>query len=715
MVYQDLLKDSSAADPSDKDSFLVTVIDLNPDQAYPIQFRWKYSDGSYGQDWSPSYTIYTGAEGTLIPPHFTSINVSGGSGFISVTWDGKDSTGIDDLINFDRVDIHIKDYTGNSVTTFGDGAKATAFFKTPGTKTIVAPAGKYVVKLRTVGLSGKTSAFVPEATNDYLVTVTSGLTIEDPTLPVGLSVSTVPFGIAVNWSGAYNAASFFGFQSINIYASATDYGSTTTSTNITNSKLVGTMSVNDSANKITVGLDALRTALGLSANKDCYTTNTYFYYIATNLNGVKYKVSGAEVYTRISATPIKATQANFIDLANGVISIENLVAGNGSFTSWLRAGTPGGARIELSSTSVIANDAGGYAVVPGLTVYNSGGTPEFQADLNGNVSLGGYTKTTLDQIKTKGDTNAANLIIVSDAAQTASNLAGTKNKVFVEASVPSAVAKGDVWLNTYAGTVSGYIGNNTTYIASAAGTGSWVAATVVEATQALGKIVGFNSNGTLFNKDLQFENGAGSIRSNKLNYEADGDLGWYLGYKTASKQAAIALGSAEKGLMKWDADYGLQLTGPIKSTSTITGGAVYGATLGTSIDTAIKRIHLPASGNSILFKTASTDVDQNGTQLSVDGYVTMDSISSPVAGTTGNYPGIKIQGPSASSYSGLSSLTMVNTPVGGATVIRGYIVDLYGWVRIMGQPDPSLYAVRNITTGSGSPYGGNLGDVYFQI
>jgi len=706
MAYQDLLKDTTAPDPSDKDAFLVTVVDLNPDKVYPLQFRWKYKDGSYGQDWSPAYDIYTGDEQIVLKPYFPITNVDGGSGYISVTWDGRDSNLVD-MEWFDRVDILIKDHSSNAKAVFGDGTNAVAFFKSKGTKTITAPAGKYIVKLRTVGKSGKFSDSVPVGVNDYLVTVTSGLTIEDPTLPVGLSVSTVPFGVAVNWSGAYNASSFFGFQSINIYASATDFGATTTSTNITNSKLVGTMSVNDSANKITVGLDALRTALGLTANKDCYTTNTYFYYIATNLNGLKYKVSGAEVYTRISATPIKATQANFIDLENGTISIENLVAGNGSFTSWLRTGVAGAARIELSSTTVPANDAGGYLVVPGLTVYNSAGNPEFQADLNGNVSLGGYTKTTLDAIKTKGDTTAATLILVSNAAQTASDLAGTKNKVFVQASVPSAVAAGDVWLNTYAGTVGGYLGNYTTYVATAVGTGSWVPASVADAKAALGKIIGFNSNGDLFSKDLQLESGKGSIYSNKSAYSNDADSGWYLGYIPNTTYAALALGSSSTGLIKWDPNAGLRLTGDIASTANISGGTVkatgnYGAIrLSSSTESTIDFLNTSSTvtgqlrsydnGNSLVLQYGTGRYNGFGSKPASTGVIDLSASTTSVGHVNS---------------SGVFSSGFISSQ-NGQTVLAGY------WTA----PDTSLSttSLKNIIAQSTQPSVMLTGTVWLQV
>lgn len=700
MAYQDLLKDTTAPDPSDKDAFLVTVVDLNPDKVYPIQFRWKYKDGSYGQDWSPSYDIYTGDEQVVLKPYFPLTNVDGGSGYISVTWDGRDSD-LNDMEWFDRVDILIKDHSSNAKAVFGDGTKAAAFFKSKGTKTITAPAGKYIVKLRTVGKSGKFSDSVPAGVNDYLVTVTSGLTIEDPTLPNGLSVSVVPFGVAVNWSGGYSAASFFGFQSINIYASTTNYGSTTSATNITNSKLVGAMTVNDSANKITVGLDALRSALGLALNKDCYTTDTYFYYIATNLNGVKYKVSGAEVYTRISATPIRPEKANFIDLENGVISIENLVAGNGQFQSWLRAGTAGSARIELSATTVLSQDAGGYQVLPGFTVYDSGNTPAFRADFLGNVSIGGYTKGDFDLIKQKGNENTNALLTVAEAAHTAADLASTKNKIFrtTDGSTPTAVAAGDVWVNGADG--------NKMYVSTAAGTGSWVLSTNAQITEALGKIVGFNSNGTLFNKDLQLQAGAGSIYSNKSAYSNDSDNGWYLGYIPNTTSAALALGSSSTGLIKWDPSAGLRLTGDISSTANITGGTVkatgsYGS------------IKLSSSTESTIdfLSTSSAVVAQMRTYDSGSSFV--------IHYGSGRYNGFDSV-PSSTAVIQMSSTTMSAGRVNSSGVLNaGFISSQNGQTVLAGYwtaPDTSLSttSLKNIIAQSAQPSVTLTGTVWLQV
>lgn len=93
-------------------------------------------------------------------------------------------------------------------------------------------------------------------------------------------------------------------------------------------------------------------------------------------------------YTRINSSGINPTQANFVDLANGVISIENLVAGNGQFQEYLRVGTAGSARVEIGGNSVVTTGAG---VVPGLSIYNSGNQAVLSAPLSGGLEITGAT------------------------------------------------------------------------------------------------------------------------------------------------------------------------------------------------------------------------------------------------------------------------------------------------------------------------------------
>jgi len=101
----------------------------------------------------------------------------------------------------------------------------------------------------------------------------------------------------------------------------------------------------------------------------------FFYYITRNSEDTLYSISGTPTYTRINSSTVNPTQANLVDLVNGVISIENLVAGNGNFSSYLRVGsssTSGGGRIELSGVNNFTDSLTTRTVKRGITAYDSG-------------------------------------------------------------------------------------------------------------------------------------------------------------------------------------------------------------------------------------------------------------------------------------------------------------------------------------------------------
>ena len=399
MAYKDLLKDTSEI-KEDGNYFLVTVTDLEPAKTYPIQFRWQYKDKTFSE-WSSVKKLILPGESGVPVPYVPIGNFTAAPGQIIITWNGTDTTGAT-MVGVDRVNVYLEDIND----TFGDGSDPVSFFKEKGTISIAVPAGTYNVTLRSVTTRGTIS----NATTPVTLTVEGGTPIEAPTLPTGLSASSAPFALTVSWTGAYASQTFSGFKSINVYASTTNLGSSTT-TNLS-SKLVGSMTVDQTSNKITVGLDVLKQVLSLTSQQT-YDSSIYLYYLAVNANGVPYQVGGTTTYTRINSTAIAPTKANLIDLTNGLISIENLVAGNGQFQSWLRTGTAGSSRIELSSANVNSTEAGGYAVLSGLTVYNSANAPVFRADLSGNVAFGGYTP--------------ADIASISGTASGAAETAGTAN------------------------------------------------------------------------------------------------------------------------------------------------------------------------------------------------------------------------------------------------------------------------------------------------
>jgi len=377
-VYQDLLKDSSTS-LDNNNYFNVTITDLNMNETYPLQFRWKYSDGTFSP-WGATKQIVTPGPSVPGEPYLGSSDVSGEPGFIKVTWNGNNAAS-QPLTNIDRVDIHIANQS------FGDGTKPAGSFKVAGTQTFAATPGSYVIQLKAYTVNGSASFFSTART----VSVTAvGEVIQTPALPAGLTAVSAPFSVSINWTGVYSVSTFTGFKSIDIYAVSSNLGATATS-GITDTNLVGSLTVNDAPNKINIGLDNLRQALSLGSNAAAYTATIFFYYVSVNKSNVKY--GSPTTYTRINSSSVAPTQANYVDLASGVISIENLVAGNGAFTSWLRTGIAGGARIELSAVTNFTDN--GYTVKKGLTAYSSGSTETLGFDLSsGALSIAGSLAAT---------------------------------------------------------------------------------------------------------------------------------------------------------------------------------------------------------------------------------------------------------------------------------------------------------------------------------
>ncbi len=324
------------------------------------------------------------------------------------------------------------------------------------------------------------------------------------------------------------------------------------------------LTINDTVNKINIGIEVLKQATSTTSTT-VYTTGVYLYYIAKNLNDSVYKVSGTPTYTRVNSTAITPSKANFVDLANGVISIENLVAGNGQFTSWLRAGTgSGGARIELNGGASFTDT--GYSVLPGLSVYSSGGTPIFRASLDGVVTFGGYAPSDIASIETT---------------------ANGKNKVFRADDPPTAISQGDIWIDTN--------DKNKIYVASAAGSSNWVESRDQDIASVVNKTVNFNSGGNIVGP-IQIPVNTGSIYSSKSSY-GDATSG-FLGYNGTTPVIDVGSGTA---YMRWSGS-ALSIKGDIDA-STITGSTFQ---TNSATDGGVNRyIKINGSGTSdrVLFYT----------------------------------------------------------------------------------------------------------------
>lgn len=443
MAYEDLLKDTSVVDPSNKDYFLLTITDLDINTTYPIQFRWAKNDKTFGP-WSVSKIITTPGESSPATP--STLTVVGGQGQMTITWDGNSATG-SVLSNIDRLNIYIDG------APF-DASKPADYMLEAGTKTIVAPAGTYLVAAYAVSKAGTQSA----VNSPVEVVVTS--VAEPIDLPIapsssGFTSARVLSGITVTWDGTYSS-SWTGFEAINIYA-----GTSATLTNGTYIK-VGQMTGNKVSNTITVPVDGTYVK---------YDTPVYIHASSVNKNQVESSlvanvtnqslgarsaissdlsnniitsekivtdaITAAKIATNaitetkiasdsitsskiianaitadkitssaitadkiatnaITATKISAGAIDVTKLAAGTISVNNLEAGTIASTSYIRAGSKStdgltGARIEISSATI---NQTGTNVLPGLYVYSSDGTAVLKAPLSGGLEITGGGKFT---------------------------------------------------------------------------------------------------------------------------------------------------------------------------------------------------------------------------------------------------------------------------------------------------------------------------------
>jgi hypothetical protein len=407
----------------DKNYFNVKVVGLKIDQTYSFQFQWILADGTLS-DWSPGYQIATPTEGVPTAPSVVVPATSTGS--IPVTLSTFPT-------NAKRVDIYV---IGGE---FGAG-KVADYFLSAGTKNIAVAGGVYQVSLITVTPSNING----NPTNTFTITVaTAGEVIQAPTNPNGFSIDRVLSGIQVNWAGTYANGTFTGFEAIKIYvgnsASFTNgtyrEAGVMTGNNVKNtitipvdgtylrydlpvyvhaaainkSGTLGTIQVNVANNSL-----GARSAIG-SDLADLIITNAKL--VADSVTETKI-ATGAITTTKIAddaitspkivagsittakidalaitaekigaeaitATKIKAGEIDVTKLSAGTISVNNLESGNINATSFIRAGVAGGARVEVSSSTV-------GSVLPGLTVYASDGTTQLlRAPLTGGLTITG--------------------------------------------------------------------------------------------------------------------------------------------------------------------------------------------------------------------------------------------------------------------------------------------------------------------------------------
>ena len=680
MAYEDLLKDTSAS-YEDGNYFVVTLTDLDINQSYPLQFKWTYKDKAANTNWSAVRVITTPGESTPGTPELGLTDVVGGAGYIKITWSGKNNAG-NTLDNIDRVDIYID---GSPF----DGTKPTDNFKTAGTKSIVAPQGDYTVTLEAISKIGGKSAFSLSRT----ISVTAiGEVIQPPTLPSGLSVTTAPFSVSVNWPGTYSSSTFTGFKSIDIYAVGSDLGTSATS-GITSTNLVGSLTVQDIPNKTNIGLDNLRQALSLSTNSDVYSATIFYYYNSVNKSGTKY---GSPTYTRINSSSVIPTKANYIDLASGVISIENLVAGSGNFSSWMRIGSSsGGSRIELSSVSDFVNS--GNTVQKGMVAYSSGGTEIFNLDTDaGTLSINGSGTFTGDLSAGSGSSIFkvdSNGIYLGNATYSSAPFHVSRSGVLrAESGTIGGWTLGSQYLQNTAGTLQLNSNTSTIYVGATSGNHIRISPT--------GGIAHYNSGGSTTGNFTLTPNGDLSL-SGTFTINASSTIDGTAASTVKSGAATGASALQPNGT----------LTGNVSGTinniavATVTSGAASGASSiqpgnGVSLNSGANTINtIRMNSSGIMINTAASGTRL---ELSNSGLYLYNGSTATVSldAATGNaYFKGDITGASGTFSGSLSGATITGgslTSIGSPTGYAGNTLTISG-----GQlsSDKVIYLQSDISTG----------------
>jgi len=344
MAYQDLLKDTSKPDPSNKDYFLVTLTDIEVSQSYPIQFRWKYNDGTFSP-WSAVKVVTTPGESSPNTP--STLTVVGGAGFLTVTWDGNISTGAA-LTNFDRVDIYVNGAPFN-------GSKPADSFFSAGTKTITAPAGTYIVSSYAVSKSGKSSAMSAAVTRTVTANVPAALPSLTPSTP---TASSVLGAIQLSWNGktSTNTDQPYGFNAAKVYV-GTSAGFTPINTGTAGANQVDVLNFANGQNTLNIGLGTLVNGVALDHGID------YYIKIATT--------NGTDTSTAVSATgnPVRVGQVQNGSLIT--VTADKIDTGTLSSGSIITVGSTAGKHVKLSGTG------------DPLTIYGSGGTANPVLSFNG--------------------------------------------------------------------------------------------------------------------------------------------------------------------------------------------------------------------------------------------------------------------------------------------------------------------------------------------
>lgn len=339
-----------------KDYFNVTVKDLKINKTYAVQFQWVELDGKLGP-WSPGFIFTTSNETAPAVP--TSVTVpSTGSGSIPVTLSVFPT-------NAKRVDVII---TGG---VFGTATIAHSF-SAAGTTTIAAPAGTYVVQLRSISPTGVTST----VGTTFTITISSAdIVVLPSTTPSTPTVSSTLGAIQLAWNGKTSSGADqpSGFVAAKVYVGTTS-GFTPVDTGSPGANQVDVLNFANGQNTLNIAVGTVVNGVAMDYGID------YFIKIKTT-NGNAAQDSAAVLAT---GSPARIGQVGNGDIVE--ITADKIKTGTIS-TQTITVGAAGGKRVELrgSGNSFEIFGTGGTS----LLSYNAAGNKlsvTGEGTFTGNIS-----------------------------------------------------------------------------------------------------------------------------------------------------------------------------------------------------------------------------------------------------------------------------------------------------------------------------------------
>jgi hypothetical protein len=406
---------------TDKNYFNFKAAGLKIDKNYAIKFQWVYEDGAVSE-WSAGYVLRTSNEtAPAVPSGVTVPSTSTGS--IPVELSVYPA-------NAKRVDVYV---TGG---IFGLG-KVAYSFTSIGKTTIAAPAGEYIVQLRSVSPSGVTST----VGQSFTINIADiGETIQEPTNPNGFSVDRILSGIQVNWNGTYANGTFTGFEAIKIYV-----GTSATATSGTYRE-AGLMTGNNLKNSITVPVDGTYLR---------YDLPVYIHAAAVNKSGTV-----GTIQANVASNSLGARSAVSSDLADEIITSAKLVADSVTSTKIALGAIT---EVKIDTGAITAAKIAAGAVTETKIADDAISSPKIIAGAisAGKIAAGAVTAEKIDALAISADKIQANAItsdkIIANAitAGKIDALAITSEKIAADAIVASKIKAGEIGvLKLAAGTIS---------------------------------------------------------------------------------------------------------------------------------------------------------------------------------------------------------------------------------------------------------------------